>query len=70
MLITNFTTGHQDLYVLWDGKTNRYAWPELRFVPDPYLDLARVAKRVQVNMETQLKLRAAIPTLRAAIPTK
>lgn len=62
MLITNFTTGPSDLYVLWDGKTNRYAWPELGSVPDPYLDLARVAKRVQVNEETQRKLRASIPT--------
>jgi len=62
MLITNFTTGPQDLYVLWDGKTNRYAWTELRSVPSPYLDLARIAKRIQVNTETQLKLRASIPT--------
>jgi len=64
MLITNFTTGPQDLYVLWDGKTNRQAWPDLASVPSgPYLDLARIAKRIQVNTDTQRKLRAAIPTL-------
>jgi hypothetical protein len=52
MLITNFTTGKDNLYVLWDGKTNKVAWPELRSVPDPYIDLARVAKRIQVDTES------------------
>jgi hypothetical protein len=56
MLITNFTTGRDDLYVLWDGKTNRQAWTELRSVPDPYLDLARSAKRVQVDTKSHKKL--------------
>ena len=62
MLITNFTTGPDNLFVLWDGKKNRQAWPDLRSVPAPYLNLARVAKRVQVNTETYDKLRSAIPT--------
>lgn len=57
MLITNFTTGPDDLFVLWDGKTNKVAWPDLASVPSgPYLDLARVARRVQVDPKTQKTL--------------
>ncbi|MGA0848161.1 MAG: hypothetical protein ACO3PY_06110 [Pontimonas sp.] len=57
MLITNFTTGRDDLYVLWDGKVNKLAWPNLASVPSgPYLDLARVAKRIQVDTDSHKKL--------------
>lgn len=56
MLVTNFTTGPDDLFVLWDGKKNCQAWPELRSVPGPYLDLARVARRIQVDTKSQKKL--------------
>ena len=56
MLITNFTTGPDNLFVLWDGKKNRQAWHELSSVPGPYLDLARVARRIQVDTKTQKTL--------------
>jgi hypothetical protein len=56
MLITNFTTGPDNLFVLWDGKKNLQAWHELSSVPGPYLDLARVARRVQVDTESHKKL--------------
>ena len=57
MLVTNFTTGPDDLFVLWDGKKNCQAWPDLASVPSgPYLDLARVARRIQTDTKTQKKL--------------
>lgn len=60
MLITNFTTGPDDLFVLWDGKKNRQAWHELSSVPGSYLDLARVARRVQVDTDSHKKLSRAL----------
>ncbi len=51
MLITNFTASGKDLYTLWDGKANVAAWPDLESVPAPYLDLARVAKRLPVTKD-------------------
>ena len=57
MLITNFTTGPDNLFVLWDGKANKVAWPDLESVPPgPYLDLARIARRIQVDTKTQKTL--------------
>lgn len=54
MLITNFRANGKDLYTLWDGKANIAAWVSIDDVPTPYLDLARIAKRLPV-MKSQYR---------------
>ena len=51
VLITNFTAGGRDLYVLWDPACGRNVagWYGLADVPGQYVDLARMARRVQVT---------------------
>jgi hypothetical protein len=49
MLITNFRANGKDLYTLWDGKANIAAWTSMDDVPTPYLDLARISKRLPVT---------------------
>lgn len=51
VLITNFTAGGRDLYVLWDGsrRVNVAGWERVSDVPGQYADLARSARRVAVT---------------------
>ena len=51
MLITNFTAGGRDLYVLWDPGLGRNVagWERMAEVPAEWLGLARMARRVQVS---------------------